>query len=50
MIEGKFLCRYCLGCQQEELEDFKPKIRCNGFVPAEKDWQEKYYRNLKENK
>lgn len=42
-----YLCKYCLGCNKEELENFEPRINCKDFVPAYKDWQEKYYSALK---
>lgn len=46
-MEDKYICKYCLGCQIEELDDFKLKMNCKGFVPAYDDWQEKYYERLK---
>lgn len=49
-LEDKHICKYCWGCIAEELENFKPKMNCKIFVPAYSDWQEIYYKALKEDK
>jgi hypothetical protein len=30
-----------------EYENFIPKMNCKNFVAGYKDWQERYYKNLK---
>lgn len=47
-LEDKYICKYCWGCVAEELENFKPKMNCKNFMPAYADWQERYYKSLKE--
>lgn len=49
-LEDKHICRYCMGCVAEELDTFIPKMNCPNFVPAYSDWQERYYKALKEEK
>lgn len=46
-IEDKYICKYCLGCSAEELEDFRPRMNCLEFVPAYNEWQKKYYGELR---
>lgn len=46
-IEEKYICKYCIGCNEEESEEFTPKMNCKNFVSAYKNWQEKYYKNLR---
>ena len=46
-IKKDKLCFYCLGCQAEEQEEFKPVMRCKGFVPGIENWQEKLREELK---
>ena len=41
------LCKYCTGCNQLELSEFKPVMRCKNFVPGYDDWQEMLRKELK---
>ena len=49
-LRNNYICYYCLGCVIEELDNFIPKMNCPNFVPAYSDWQERYYKALKEAK
>ena len=44
------ICFYCYGCNKLELENFNGIRNCKGFYPAYKNWEEKYYKALKEKK
>ena len=46
-IDKKYLCYWCMGCNAEEDKDFKPKQRCENFVPGYKNWQEMWRKELK---
>lgn len=46
-IEKNTLCYYCLGCNKQEDTDYKPVMRCKGFVPGIENWQEKLREELK---
>lgn len=46
-IENDKLCYYCTGCNAEELEEFKPVMRCKNFVPGYENWQEMFRKELK---
>lgn len=46
-IEKNTLCYYCLGCNKQESEEYKPVMRCKGFVPGVENWQEKLREGLK---
>jgi hypothetical protein len=46
-IEKNTLCYYCLGCNKQEDTDYKPVMRCKGFVPGINNWQEKLREELK---
>ena len=46
-IEDEYICKYCMGCNEEELEWFKPKMNCKNFVQAYSDWQKRYYEGVK---
>ncbi|MCI8518574.1 MAG: hypothetical protein HFJ51_00025 [Clostridia bacterium] len=48
-IEKSNICNYCFGCNKEEQEEFKPVMRCENFVSAIEDWQEKLREELKKN-
>lgn len=48
-IEKDKLCSYCLGCQAEEQEEFKPVMRCKNFIQGIENWQEKLREELKKN-
>ena len=37
----------CLGCNKQEDIDYKPVMRCKGFVPGVENWQEKLREELK---
>lgn len=41
-LKNNNLCKFCMGCNQLENEDFRPKNRCNNFAPGIENWQEKY--------
>ncbi len=41
------LCYYCLGCNKQESEDYKPVIRCKNFMAGAENWQEKLREELK---
>lgn len=45
-IEKNKLCYYCLSCNKLELEHFTGINRCENFIPAIKNWQEKYNNEL----
>ena len=49
-LERDTVCYYCYGCNKLEIEKFNGVKRCEKFVPAYSDWQEKYYKALKEEK
>ena len=49
-IQNDYICYYCLSCVAEENENFKPKKNCKNFVPSYDNWQERYYKALKEKK
>lgn len=44
------ICKYCFGCNKLLLENFNGIKNYRGFEPAYEDWQEKYYKALKEEK
>lgn len=46
-IKKNTLCYYCLGCNKQENEDYKPVIRCKGFIQGKEKWQEKLREELK---
>jgi len=46
-IKKNTLCYYCLGCNKQECEEYKPVARCKYFVPGIKNWQEKLRKELK---
>lgn len=46
-IKKNMLCYYCLGCNKQECEDFKPVMRCSNFISGYKNWQEKLRKELK---
>lgn len=46
-IEKNKLCYYCLGCNKQECEEYKPVLRCKYFVPGVENWQEKLRKELK---
>lgn len=48
-IKQDRLCYYCLGCNRLEDENFKGINRCQNFVPAVENWQEKLMKELKKN-
>ena len=47
-LKNNYICYYCLGCLAEEMDNFMPKRNCKNFIPAYTDWQEIYYKSLKE--
>ena len=46
-IENNTLCYYCLGCNKQECEDYKPVMRCKDFCAGIENWQEKLREELK---
>lgn len=46
-IEKDKLCFYCLGCQSQEQEDFKPVMRCKNFMPDRQSWQKELEKELR---
>lgn len=46
-IKKDALCYYCLGCNKQESEEYKPIIRCKNFIPGIENWQEKLREELK---
>ena len=49
-IEGmsaKYICKYCLGCNEEELDSFEPKYNCKNFIPGYEKWTELRRKELK---
>lgn len=46
-IKKNTLCYYCLGCNKQESEEYKPVMRCKGFVPGIENWQERLRKELK---
>ena len=47
-LEKNTICKYCLGCNKLLLEEFNGVKQCNRFVSGYRDWQERYYKSLKE--
>ena len=48
-IKKNALCYYCLGCNKQESEEYKPVMRCKRFAAAIENWQEKSRKELKKN-
>lgn len=46
-IKKDTLCYYCLGCNKQGNEDYKPVVRCKGFVTGIDNWQELLREELK---
>nr|DAI65616.1 MAG TPA: hypothetical protein [Caudoviricetes sp.] len=46
-IKKNTLCYYCLGCNKQESEEYKPVIRCKNFIQGIENWQEKLRKELK---
>ena len=40
-IERNTLCYYCMGCNKQENENYKPVMRCKKFIQGIENWQEK---------
>lgn len=53
-ISSEVLCKYCLGCNKLEDENFAGWRRCRNFTPGYKDWRESlnnaYNKNKKHSK
>mgnify|MGYP003571329884 CR=1 FL=1 len=43
------LCKYCLGCNKLEINNFIGTRNCKGFVPGYENWRQMYDRALKNN-
>ena len=41
-IDNKKLCKYCLGCNKLEDENFAGVMRCKHFIHGQADWQERW--------
>ena len=46
-IKKNTLCYYCLCCNKQEYENYKPVIRCENFMAGIENWQEKLREELK---
>ena len=46
-LEKDKLCKYCMGCNKLELEQFEGVHNCSNFIQAEPDWREKMWKELK---
>lgn len=46
-IKKNTLCYYCLGCNKQENEYYKPVIRCKDFMVGIENWQEELREELK---
>ena len=46
-VEKDKLCKYCIGCNKLELEQFNGVRNCSNFIQAEPDWQKKMWKELK---
>ena len=46
-VEKNTICYYCLGCNKQENEDYKPVIRCKDFMAGIENWQEELREELK---
>ena len=46
-IKKNTLCHYCLGCNKQESEDYKPVMRCKSFISGVENWHEKLRKELK---
>ena len=46
-INNKKLCKYCLGCNKLEDENFNGVMRCKHFIQGQADWQEKWKEQMK---
>ena len=49
-IKNSTVCKYCYGCNRLEDEQFEGVKNCKNFIPAIKDWYEKYIKSFKEEK
>lgn len=49
-LKKNTVCYYCYGCNKLLLDNFDGVKHCNGFKPAYSNWQEKYYKELREEK
>lgn len=49
-LKKNTLCYYCLGCNKQEEIDYKPVMRCKGFVPGVENWQELLRKELQNEK
>lgn len=48
-IDNKKLCKYCLGCNKLEDENFVGVMNCKYFVPGYENWSEMRREELKKN-
>lgn len=49
-LNNKKLCKYCLGCNKLENENFDGVMRCIDFMTGVNNWQEKWKEALKNGK
>ena len=46
-IDNKKLCKFCLGCNKLEDENFNGVMRCKHFIHGQADWQERWKEQMK---
>lgn len=46
-ISGEKICKWCLGCNRLEDEEFEGVMRCRGFLAGERGWEEKYEKEIR---
>ena len=46
-IDTKYICKYCIGCNAEESDNFLPRYNCKNFVPGYENWAELRRKELK---
>lgn len=46
-IDNKKLCKFCLGCNKLEDENFNGVMRCKDFMAGIDNWQEKWKEQMK---
>lgn len=42
------LCKLCMGCERLGQENFIETRNCKNFMPAYEDWQDKFYKEIKQ--
>lgn len=49
-LEDDKICKYCMGCNQLENENFDGVIKCDYFVTGRDNWYQNYIRAINERK